>query len=43
MHSKNDFNFTADRNITIEAGANLSLKASGDYIGDKILTGRVQI
>ena len=43
MHTKNDFNLTADRNVTIEAGANLSLKASGDYKGDKLLTGRVQI
>ena len=43
MHTKNDFNLTADRNVTIEAGANLSLKASGDYIGTKITKGRVQI
>ena len=43
MHTANDFNLTADRNVTIEAGANLSLKASGDYVGDKILKGRVQI
>ena len=43
MHTKNDFNFTADRNVTIEAGANLSLKASGNYIGDKLTVGRVQI
>tara|TARA_B100000683_G_scaffold96861_2_gene95636 strand:- start:30773 stop:32338 length:1566 start_codon:yes stop_codon:yes gene_type:complete len=43
MHTKNDFNFTADRNITIEAGANLSIKASGNYVGDKINKGRVQI
>ena len=33
MHTENDFNFTADRNITIEAGANIDLKASGTYTG----------
>ena len=43
MHTKNDFNFTADRNVTIEAGANLSLKASGKYTGVKVNKGRVQI
>jgi hypothetical protein len=43
MHTKNDFNLTADRNVTIEAGANLSLKASGDYKGEKLSVGRVQV
>ena len=33
MHTENDFNFTADRNITIEAGANIDFKASGTYNG----------
>lgn len=44
MHSKNDFNFTANRNITIEAGANLYLKASGDHDQtSKSAVGKIQI
>ena len=43
MHTKNDFNFTADRNVTIEAGANLYLKASGNYTGTKAGKGKIQI
>ena len=39
FHTKNDFNLTADRDVTIEAGGNINLKASGQYAGDKTLKG----
>ena len=47
LHTQNDLNFTADRNITIEAGANIDLKASGSYSvldGEpKLRKGNIQI
>jgi hypothetical protein len=46
MHTEADFNLTADRNITIEAGANIAMKASGTYLDveePKIIKGRIQL
>ena len=46
VHTEADFNLTADRNITMEAGANIAIKASGTYIDveePKIIKGRIQL
>jgi hypothetical protein len=43
MYSGNDFNFTANRNVTIEAGANLYLKASDNHNASSKKGGKIQI
>ena len=49
FHTENDLNLTADRNITVEAGANIDFKASGSYTGlgedgeIKLRRGNIQI
>ena len=43
MYSGNDFNFTANRNVTIEAGANLYLKASDNHNASSKPGGKIQI